>query len=279
MKERISLTLSKNILSKVDSLIDDTIMRNRSHAIESLLAKSLNIKKPKTAFILAGGKGTRLRPITYELPKPMIPVNGRPLLEHHIEMLRDADIRDIIISIGYLGDKIKEYFGNGSKFGVKIRYVEEKEELGTAGPLRLIKDLVSEAFIMMNGDEYKEIDFVDMFEFHKSQNVLATIGLITVSNPENYGVVEMRGSKIVGFHEKPKNPPSNLVNAGIYVLEPDIISLIPEGFCKIEEGIFEKLAPQGNKMAGYHFEGRWFDLGTMDRYEKALRELGNVNAN
>jgi len=275
MKERISLTLNSNVLERVDSLIDKTKLRNRSHAIEFLIAKALNLEKPQQAFILAGGKGTRLRPITYEIPKPMIPLAGRPLLEHHIEMLREAGIRDIIISIGYLGDKIKEHFGNGSKFGVKIRYVEEDEPLGTAGPLKLAKDLLKSTFVMMNGDEYKELDIIDMYSVHKDNNALATLGLTTTKHPENYGVARLKGSKIVEFVEKPTRFISNLISAGIYVIEPEVIEMVPDGYAMVETDLFPKLVETG-RFCGYPFEGVWYDLGTMERYEAAIKRIKEI---
>lgn len=274
MKERISLTLSKSILEKVDSLVDSTKLRSRSHAMEYLLSKALNTKKVEQAVILAGGKGTRLRPLTYEIPKVMIPLQGKPFLQHLIEMLKEYEIRDIILSVGYLKDQIKEYFGNGSKFGVKIRYIEEKEPLGTAGPLKLARDLLKSSFVMMNGDEYKEVDLNDMFSFHKDQGAYGTVGLKTTDTPQYYGVAVMKGSNIVRFVEKPKKFVSNLINAGIYILDPKVIDLIPDGFAMVETDLFPKLAVMG-KLAGYPFEGQWYDLGTFERYEKAIKALGN----
>jgi len=274
MKERISLTLNKSILDQVDKMIDSTKMRSRSHAIEVLLSKALNTKKIEHALILAGGKGTRLRPLTYEIPKVMIPLQGRPFLQHLIEMLKKHDITDILLSVGYLKEQIKEYFGNGSKFGVNIRYIEEDEPLGTAGCLKLAKPFLKSSFVMMNGDEFKEVDLHDMFSFHKKCNSLGTLGLKTTDTPEVYGVAVMQGSKILRFVEKPKKFVSNLFSAGIYILEPEVIDLIPEGFAMVETDLFPKLAKQG-KLAGYPFEGRWYDLGTFDRYEKAIKELGN----
>ena len=274
MKERISLTLNKSVLDRVDALVDSTKLRSRSHAIEVLLSKSLNMKKVEQALILAGGKGTRLRPLTYEIPKVMIPLQGRPFLQHLIEMLKEHDVTDILISVGYLKEQIKEYFGNGSKFGVSIRYVEEDEFLGTAGCLKLAKPFLKSTFVMMNGDEYKEVDLHDMYNFHKKQGVLGTIALKTTDTPQHYGVAVMKGSKIMKFVEKPKTFVSNLFNAGLYILEPEVIDMIPDGFSMVETDLFPKLAKQG-KLGGYPFEGRWYDLGTFERYEKAIKELGN----
>ena len=137
--------------------------------------------------------------------------------------------------------------------------------------------MLKSTFIMMNGDEYKEVDIDDMFAFHKTQGVLGTIGLKTTNIPQSYGVAVMQGSKIMHFIEKPKEFVSNLFSAGIYILEPEVIDLVPDGYAMVETDLFPKLAEM-NKLAGYPFEGRWYDLGTFERYEKAIKELGNNNA-
>ena len=232
----------------------------------------VNIK----AVILAGGLGKRLRPITHEIPKPMILVKGKPVLEYNIDMLKKYNIKDIIIAVGYKGDKIKEYFGDGSKFGVKITYVDEKEPLGTAGPLKLAKEMLKETFVMMNADELKDIDLNKMYKFHKEQKGLATIALTTVSDPSMYGVAKLDGNKIIQFVEKPKQDeaPSNLINAGLYILEPKVINIIHNriGEIKIETEVFPKIAKQG-KLFGYPFSGYWSDVGTFERYKKTLEDF------
>jgi NDP-sugar pyrophosphorylase family protein len=275
MKERITITIEKNLIKAIDNKVDGTKIKNRSHAIETIISKALGSGGIKKAFILAGGKGTRLRPITHEIPKPMIPVQGRPILEHVINLFKKYDIRDIIISIGYKGEKIKEYFGDGAKFGIKITYIEETEPLGTAGPLLLAKDLLKETFVMTNADELKDIDLDDMYNFHKANKAMATIALTTVKDPSAYGVAKLRGSKIVEFVEKPKleEAPSNLINAGLYILEPEVISMVPKrkDVVKIETEVFPKIA-KAEKLYGYHFEGQWFDTGTPERYEQAIHE-------
>lgn len=224
------------------------------------------------AFILAGGKGTRLLPLTKEIPKPMIPFQDKPLLEHVIGLFKKYSINDIILSLGYKAEKIKNYFGDGKNFGVNISYVEESEPLGTAGPLRLAKNLLTGTFVMCNADELKNIDLNDMLAFHKNNNAAGTIALTTVNNPSDYGVARMNGSKIQEFVEKPKDPAiGNLINSGLYVLEPEVISLIGEGMVSIERTVFPKLASEG-KLLGYKFSGQWFDTGTPERYEKAIKE-------
>jgi len=274
-REHISLTIDKNILSEVDKLIDGNNIRNRSHAIEVLLSRVIDTKKVKKAFILAGGKGTRLRPITYEIPKPMVLIHGRPLLEHTIDLLKKHDIRDIILSIGYMGDKIKEYFGNGSKFGVKVTYVEESEPTGTAGALRRAKPLLDSCnFIMINGDNLYNIDYSEIIQKALSNGVIATIALTTVADPSKFGVAKMKGTKIVDFVEKPKleEAPSKLINAGIYVFSPKVFDYIPDKtFSMIETEVFPKLI-KDEQFYGYVMEGQWLPAGTLEEYEQAIKE-------
>ncbi|MFH1916638.1 MAG: nucleotidyltransferase family protein [Nanoarchaeota archaeon] len=272
MKERISISVDDGILKKIDSLIDGIIVKDRNNAIERLLTKAIGLDRPKTGVILAGGMGTRLKPITTEIPKPLVPVQGKPILEHNIELLRLHDIKDIIISIGYKGEMIREYFGDGRKFGVNIFYVEEKEPLGTAGPLRLAEALLQSSFVLMNGDELKDIDLFEMFHCHKEHHAWGTIALTEVADPVSYGCAKLDGEKILAFIEKPSKgkEPSSLINSGLYILEPDVIGLIPNKNCSIEKEIFPKLAEKG-VLYGFKFNGQWFDTGTFERLETAIQ--------
>jgi len=276
-REQLTITLRDDIVKKVDDAVDGIEIRNRSHAIEVLLAKALNTSKVKKAVILAGGEGTRMRPFTYEIPKPMIPVQGKPLVQHIIELLRKYEVRDIILSIGYKGDKIKEHFGNGTKYGVNITYVEEKKKMGTAGALNLVKPKPTEPFIMLNGDVLAEIDLADLISFHADKNALATIALIAVDDPSRFGVANLKGDTILEFIEKPKKgkEPSKLINAGVYLLDPKVLDYIPKGHGMMETDVFPKLAKEG-KLYGYSFTGQWFDTGTPEAYEKAIKKWKGV---
>lgn len=277
MKERITLTLDKNLLQEIDRKIDGHHIKNRSHAVELFLMKALGTTHPKKAFILAGGKGTRLKPITHEIPKPLVPLHDKPILQHCIDLMKRHGITEIILAIGFKGDKIKEYFGNGKKFGVNITYVEEKEPLGTAGPLRLAKELLTETFVMCNADELKNIDLDDMYLFHKEKGGLGTIALTTVEDPYNYGVAKLEGNRIIEFIEKPQKgkEPSKLINSGLYILEPKVIEYVPNGFSMIEKDVFPKIAKEG-RLFGYPFSGQWFDIGNMEKYEKAINEWKDI---
>lgn len=275
MDEIVSLRLNKSILDKVDRLVDGKKIKSRNEALEKIICRTVNRENVKTAFILAGGKGTRMRPFTYEMPKPLIPVQGRPLLQHILDLLRKYEIRDIIISTGYMCDKIKEYFGNGSKFGLDITYVEEKEELGTAGALNLSKDLLKDTFVMFNGDILTDIDLHDFIDFHSKNDGLATIALTPVEDPTRFGVADLKGDRIMKFIEKPKSHISNLINAGVYVLEPEVVRYVPKGKAMMETDVFPRLAAEG-KLYGYPYDGQWFDTGTHDSYEKAIKNWKKI---
>jgi NDP-sugar pyrophosphorylase family protein len=275
MTEDIRITLNEGMLEELDALIDGKKIKGRKQAAEKVLCRVLSREKVRTAFILAGGKGTRMRPFTYEMPKPLIPVQGKPLLQHILDGLRKHEIRNVIISTGYMCDKIKEYFGNGAKFGFDITYVEEEEELGTAGALRLSKDLLKDAFIMFNGDILANIDLHDLIDTHARNEGIATIALTAVEDPSRFGVAELRGEKIMRFVEKPKTHISKLINAGVYVLEPGVLEYIPKGKAMMETDVFPKLAAEG-KLYGYPFEGQWFDTGTYESYESAIKNWKGV---
>lgn len=229
----------------------------------------------KTAFLLCGGKGTRLRPITYEMPKALIPVHGKVLLEHTLDLLKRHDINRVLISVGYLKDMIERHFGDGSRFGLDIMYIEESRPLGTAGPLRLAKDLLKETFIVSNGDELKDIDIGRMHELHAKNSAAATIALTEVEDPARYGVAVMENDRILKFMEKPKAPPSNLINSGFYLMEPEVLDMVPPGQSSLELDIFPKIAQSG-KLFGFPFSGQWFDCGNMERYERALKEWKGI---
>src|SRR3989344_2407708 len=220
------------------------------------------------AVILAGGPGTRLRPLTLHTPKALVDIQGKTMTEHLFDLFKRHGITEVVMTVGYLKEKIKKYYGDGSKFGMKISYVDEDKPLGTAGALRMIKHLLNESFIVTNGDELKDIDLNKMLEHHKKEKAVGTIALTEVEDPSIYGVARLEGNKIKEFVEQPKKEeaPSNLINSGCYVLEPDIINRIPEGFAMFEKDIFPFLAREG-KLVGFPFDGQWFDTGNYERLD------------
>ncbi len=273
-RERLTITLKKEIVSAVDRMVDGAKIRNRSHAIEYALSKSLLPEKTKVV-ILTGGEGVKLRPFTYEMPKALLPIHNKPLLQHTIEFIAKSGFKEIIISVGHLGEKIKDYFKNGSGYGVNITYLDQnKKEVGTAQPLLQMKKILSESpFILWYGDVLAKADLADMLEFHKSNKNMATMGVTSVDKSSDWGVVNLKGSSIVEFSERPeeKSNISHLINAGIYVMDPGIFEYIKPASRSLEIDVLPKLAKEKN-LSGYSLEGQWFDVGSLENYEKAVKE-------
>ncbi|MBU4437258.1 MAG: nucleotidyltransferase family protein, partial [Candidatus Altiarchaeota archaeon] len=267
-----SISIDEEILEEIDEFIDDDRIKNRSDAVNFLLSRALSSTRVRRALILAGGKGTRMRPFTYEIPKPLIPVHEKPLVQHIIELLRKNGIKNITMSIGYMGDRIQSRLGNGSDLNVRIEYIVEEEELGTAGSLHLLKEKPDRSFFMFNGDVLANIELHDMIHFHRKNKGLATIALTAVDEPSRFGVAKLEGDKILEFVEKPEpgKEPSKFINAGVYLLEPEVIDYVPEGRSMMETDVFPRLAKEGN-LYGYKFKGQWFDTGTHEAYEKAIK--------
>lgn len=276
-RQKLTVTIKKKLFPKIDAIVDGRKIRNRSHATEYLIEQGLGINKVKKAIVYAGGEGTRLRPYTLEMTKVMLPIKGKPMIMHAIDLLKSHGVTDIILSIGYKGEQLREFFGDGSKLGLKISYIDEKTPLGTAGPLRKGRKLLDETFFIIWGDILSKIDLSDFMYFHKNNEGLATVALTTVDDPSRYGVAELKGNKIQRFVEKPKKgeAPSNLINSGIAILEPEVIDkYIPKrGKSMIEVDVYPKLAKNG-ELYGYPFTGQWFDTGTPEAYEKAIKEFG-----
>ena len=273
-RERLTITLKKEIVNSVDRMVDGTKIRNRSHAIEYLLSKNFFSKKTKVV-ILTGGKGLKLRPFTYEMPKALLPIHGKPLLQHTIENIAKSGFKDIIISTGYLGNKIKEYFKDGSNFGVRITYVEHKgKETGTSGALLKVKKEIEESpFILWYGDVLADVDLFDMLDFHKSNKALVTMGITSVEKASDWGVVNLKGLNVINFTERPseKISISHLINAGVYVIEPELLDHIPKDSKGLEIDILPKLAQKG-ELSGYSLCGQWFDVGSLANYERAVKK-------
>jgi len=237
------------------------------------------------AIILAGGKGTRLYPITKEIPKPLLPINKKPIINYLVDLFIQYGVKEIavLISKDFKEDfdwwKKRYYPSAGSSAEAhpkslgqapNIKLVEEEEPLGTFGGLYLLKDWIgSSKFFLTNGDELKDIDLARMADFHSNIDALATIALVQVDDPHNYGVVICNNGKVEEFLEKPKNPVSKYINSGIYLLDSKILDYSKKEFLMTEKDIFPMLAEQ-KKLAGFKFDGSWTDCGTWERYEQAI---------
>ncbi len=273
-RSRITITLDGQLLNEVDALIDGETIRNRSHAIEFVLGQYLQPKITK-AVILAGGKGTKLRPVTYELPKALLPINNKPLLEHLIIQLKKAGITEVVMCIGYLGNKIREHFNDGKQWGIKIVYSEEKDSLKTGGALLKAKKYIgSGSFLLLHGDIITDLPFADLIAFHIRQGGFATVALTTVSKPGEFGQLTLHGTKLVTFYQKNKDlVKSHLVNCGIYVCDEDIFRTFPKNMKSFYfEDVIEKLIQQ-KIVNGFVFNDKWFDVENPENYEKAIKEF------
>ncbi len=277
-REKLTVTIKSDLFPRIDSIIDGKKIRNRSHATEYLIRKGLGESKVNKALVMAGGQGTRLRPFTYELPKSLIPVQGKALMDHCLDLLLRHNIRDIIISIGYLGHKVKDYYKDGKHLGMRIQYVEEKEPLGTAGAMWLAREQLKEPFYLIWSDVLTDIDLDDFAEFFHRTEPLIAMSLSTVSDPSRFGVAKLRGHRILDFVEKPPlgTEPSKLVNAGYNIIHPDVIDLIGPGQVSFERELLPQILKK-NKLFGYPFEGQWFDTGTQESYEQVLKEWKGIN--
>lgn len=270
-RRRLTITLREELIRRIDEVIDGVKIRNRSHAIEYFLSQILSPKVTQ-AVILAGGEGVKMRPLTLEIPKALILVSGRPIIEHTIELLRNAGIREIIICVGHLGEKIKEAIGNGQKYGVKIIYSREEKALGSFGALINAKELLTrKPFLVINGDVLVSLNLTEFINFHNEDKYIGTIALTNASETKGYGTVLLRGEKILDFIKTTSNKASNLIDGGVYILNPEIFNFIAKkGKVNLEE-VFPKLA-KGGKLAGFSFEGPWFEVSTPKNYERAIRE-------
>ena len=233
------------------------------------------------ALILAGGEGTRLRPLTSTMPKPVVPLVDRPFISYMLEWLRGHGVDDVILSCGFMAERVRDVLGDGSGLGVELRYLEEPEPLGTGGALKFAEDLLDERFFMLNGDVLTDIDLTAQLEQHERTGAVATLALIPVEDPSAYGLVRRNDDcSVREFVEKPgpEQIDTNLINAGAYILEREVLDgMAPAGtHISIEREVFPSLVARG--LFGYEASGYWLDIGTPERYLQGTFDIleGNV---
>lgn len=228
-------------------------------------------------IILAGGEAIRLRPLSCNTAKVMIPVLNRPFLEHLIGYFKKHNVVDIILALGKSPEQVQSYFGDGGRLGINISYSVENFPLGTAGAVKNAERLLDESFLVFNGDTFTDINLTSVISLHHQTKAIASIALTPVDDPTVYGVVETdAGNKVKRFVEKPKRGEvtTNRINAGIYVLEPEILDYItPNIFFTFERDVFPSLLERGKTIYGYGYHDYWIDIGTPDRYLKLQRDL------
>lgn len=226
------------------------------------------------AVILAGGKGTRLAPYTKILPKPLMPVGEMPILEVIVRQLARAGVAEVVLTVGHLAELLRAFFGDGSHFGLKIRYSYEDQPLGTAGPLALV-DGLNETFLVMNGDVLTDLNIRDLIRYHREMGASATIAMHQRKVKIDLGVILCDGgTRVVGYIEKPTY--DYQVSMGVYVFEPRVLDFIPRGKYLDFPNLVHKLLGEGEKVVGYLFDGYWQDLGRPDDYEQATVDFNNL---
>jgi mannose-1-phosphate guanylyltransferase len=228
------------------------------------------------ALILAGGEGTRLRPLTSTIPKPVVPLVDRPFIVYMLEWLRGHGVHEAILSCGFMAEGVRAVLGDGSGLGITLKYVEEPKPLGTGGALKYAEELLEERFFMLNGDVLTDIDLTAQLRQHEQTGARATLALVAVDDPSAYGLVRQRpDGAVTEFVEKPQEDEidSGLINAGAYILERDVLAdMAPAGTrISIERDVFPKLVAHG--LYGYEASGYWLDIGTPQRYSQATFEI------
>jgi len=230
---------------------------------------------------MAGGEGTRLRPLTSNQPKPMLPMGNRPMMEHVVALLRQHGFEDIVVTVAFMANAIRSYFDDGSEFGVRMVYATEETPLGTAGSVRNARDELDERFVVISGDVLTDLDLTSLVRFHEAKGALATIALKAVENPLEFGIVITReDGSIDRFLEKPTwgQVFSDTINTGIYVLEPEIFDYIADGRAvDFSEEVFPGVLADDKPLFGYVSGGYWEDVGTLDAYLKAHQDILDEN--
>jgi NDP-sugar pyrophosphorylase family protein len=230
------------------------------------------------AVILAGGEGTRLRPLTLAVPKPVVPVVDRPFLRHQLDLLATVGITEIVFSVAYQPERIQAVFGDGSRLGRRLHYAVEETPLGTGGAVKNAEPHLDDVTVVFNGDVLTDVDLPAVVRGHRESGAKATLVLTPVPNPAAYGLVETdKSGRVKSFIEKPTDPSqitTDTINAGIYILDTATLALIPEGQNQsIERVFFPALLERGDLVRGYVHRGYWIDIGTPEKYLQVHRDI------
>jgi dTDP-glucose pyrophosphorylase len=231
-------------------------------------------EKTNQVILMVGGLGTRLRPLTENIPKPMLEVGNKPILQTIVEKFAEYGYTNIVMCVNYKSNIIQKYFGDGSKFGVDIEYVLEERRMGTAGALSLLKEKPIEPFFVMNGDLLTNINFEYIHEYHTSNNAIGTMCVREYDFQVPYGVVNIKDSKILSIEEKPTH--KFFVSAGIYMLAPEVLDFIPRNEFYDMPSLFEKIINQKMNVISFPLREYWLDIGRIEEFKKANEEYNEV---
>jgi dTDP-glucose pyrophosphorylase len=265
-KDNIIKKAIQNHIYQIPIVDDNNVLVD----VEDLATLLINKNRKNKVILMAGGLGTRLAPLTNDTPKPLLKVGTKPILETIIENFANYGFTDIIISVNYKADMIKEYFKDGSRFGVNIEYIQEAKRLGTAGALSLLKQKPKEPFFVMNADLLTNVNFTHLLDFHSFGNAVATMCVREFQYQVPYGVVETKKDKIISIKEKPIN--KFFVNAGIYLLSPSVLEYIPKDEFYDMPTLFEKLINQNKQTLSFPIHEYWLDIGQHNDFIQANNE-------
>lgn len=268
----------RKILSmmKRRSLKHIPIVNDRKQLIDLFLSDELKKeeKKDNWVILMAGGLGTRLRPLTEDIPKPLLQVGNRPILENILEKFIEHNFHNFYISVNYKSEMIKDYFQDGEKWGVNIQYIDEQKRMGTAGALSLLSEYPKKPIIIMNGDLLTKVNFDQLLTFHQESNSMATMCVREYEYQVPYGVIKTSGHELLNIEEKPSY--QYFVNAGIYVLNPEILEFIPKNEFYDMPTLFKNLIDRRLHTSVYPIREYWLDIGRMQDFEKANNEFNEV---
>ncbi|MBI4010224.1 MAG: nucleotidyltransferase family protein [Candidatus Aenigmarchaeota archaeon] len=270
-KHRTSIEFPPDLWKELSAKVPE---RKKGTFITEAVKEKLSREATKLV-ILCGGEGTRMRPLTFSIPKPMLPIGYKPILEHTLQSYSNQGFHNVVLSIGYLAEHIVKYFGNGSSMGINIQYVSEKHPLGTGGALKNAENLVNSTFVCTYGDVlFGNINLKEIIQFHREKRALGTIVLWKAKDARRFGLVEIDGNgRILDFTEKPKYMTSGLINAGLCILEPEIFKFIPKNkTVSLENDVFTELVKKEN-LYGFVYNGYWADIGVPEDYERVAQHF------
>jgi len=275
----VSINESKESIIKIctsKKIYQIPVVDNEGKVVDIVLLDELLKSKsyPNKVILMVGGLGTRLRPLTETIPKPMLHIGGKPILQTIVEQFANYGFRNIIMCVNYKYDVIQNYFGDGSRFGVSIEYVLENKRMGTAGALSLLKKKPIEPFFVMNGDLLTDVNFENMLEFHLKNNAVASMCVREYDLQVPYGIVNVKDGEIKSIEEKPIY--KFFVNAGIYILNPECIDYIPKNEFYDMPMLIEKLIKIHKKIIPFPIREYWLDIGRIEEYKKAQIEYKKV---
>lgn len=268
--EEVRTLMRKNRLSLVPIVDDQRCLVG----VEFLEKGSLSAKYDNLVVLMAGGRGVRLLPLTEKIPKPLLKIGDQPILEIIVRQFADLGFHKFLISINYLGKMIQDHFGDGSRFGVELTYIEESSNLGTAGALGLMTERPAHPFIVINGDLLTKLKFDWMIEFHEQQEAQATVAVREYDLQVPYGVVSTNNGFVASIDEKPVH--RFFVSGGVYVLNPEVLDLVEPNVALDMPQLLERVIARGDKVAAFPLREYWIDIGRHDDFQRAELEFTNV---